>query len=44
MAKNKKKKSKLDNLNEFTKDDNNQLKQNINSDNTFLEHSNDRRR
>ncbi|MGL4761610.1 MAG: hypothetical protein ACRC6T_02655 [Sarcina sp.] len=40
MAKNKKKKSKLDNLDEFIKGDSNQLKQNINNNNTFEEHLN----
>ena len=37
MGKNKKKKAKLENLNEFTKGDSNLLKQNINNNNTFEE-------
>ena len=40
MAKNKKKKSKFNNLDEFIKGDSNQLKQNINNNNTFEEQFN----
>lgn len=43
MVKNKDKKSKLDNLKDFKKDDNNQLNQNLNNKNTIeerLKHSN----
>ncbi|MGL5634473.1 MAG: hypothetical protein ACRDDL_05375 [Sarcina sp.] len=40
MVKNRDKKSKFENLDEFIKGDSNQLKQNINNKNTYEEHIN----